>query len=71
MTRNVNRIKTTYKNSGDWIENFTALEYQFKRWRMYSFDSVKLKGFSIDDDDDDEIKLNDLIAAVIISDLES
>ena len=71
MTRNANGIKTTYKNSGDWIENCTALEYQFKRWRMYSFDSVKLKGFSIDDDDDNEIKLNDLIAAVTISDLES
>ena len=71
MTRNGNGIKTTYKNSGDWNENCAALEYQFKRWIMYSYDSVKLKGFSIDDDDDNEIELNDLIAAVNISDLES
>jgi hypothetical protein len=22
-------------NSGDWIENLTALEYQNKKWRLY------------------------------------
>ena len=27
--------KTTYLNSGDWIENLTALEYNKKKWRMY------------------------------------
>lgn len=26
---------TTYLNSGDWIENLTALEYNNKRWRLY------------------------------------
>ena len=25
----------TYLNSGDWIENLTALEYNKKRWKMY------------------------------------
>jgi len=28
--------KTMYLNSGDWVENFTALEYQFKRWKIYN-----------------------------------
>ena len=27
-----------YLNSGDWIENLTALEYNDKEWRMYKFD---------------------------------
>lgn len=26
---------TTYMNSGDWIENLTALEYNKKRWKLY------------------------------------
>ncbi|WP_313807385.1 UDP-2,3-diacylglucosamine diphosphatase [Flavobacterium sp.] len=26
---------TTYLNSGDWIENLTALEYNKKRWKLY------------------------------------
>lgn len=27
----------TYLNSGDWIENLTALEYTNKEWRIYDF----------------------------------
>ena len=27
--------KTTYLNSGDWIENLTALEYNNKKWKLY------------------------------------
>lgn len=26
---------TTYLNSGDWIENLTALEYSKKKWKLY------------------------------------
>ncbi|QYJ67876.1 UDP-2,3-diacylglucosamine diphosphatase [Flavobacterium litorale] len=29
----------TYLNSGDWIENLTALEYNKKRWKMYQHSS--------------------------------
>lgn len=29
--------KTTYLNSGDWIENLTALEYQNKQWSLYEY----------------------------------
>ena len=28
---------TTYLNSGDWIENLTALEYNNKTWRLYEY----------------------------------
>ncbi len=27
--------KTLYLNSGDWVENLTALEYNKKRWKLY------------------------------------
>ncbi|WP_333878756.1 UDP-2,3-diacylglucosamine diphosphatase [Flavobacterium sp.] len=30
---------TTYLNSGDWIENLTALEYHNKKWKLYKHDS--------------------------------
>tara|TARA_R110002049_G_scaffold86004_4_gene218632 strand:- start:1064 stop:1945 length:882 start_codon:yes stop_codon:yes gene_type:complete len=29
--------KTTYLNSGDWIENLTALEYKNKQWSLYEY----------------------------------
>jgi UDP-2,3-diacylglucosamine pyrophosphatase LpxH len=28
----------TYLNSGDWIENLTALEYNKKKWKLYRYD---------------------------------
>ena len=30
--------KTMYLNSGDWIENLTALEYHAKSWTIYQYD---------------------------------
>ncbi len=29
--------KVTYMNSGDWVENLTALEYNFGRWSVYEY----------------------------------
>lgn len=29
---------TMYLNSGDWIENLTALEYNKKRWKLYRYE---------------------------------
>lgn len=31
--------KVTYMNSGDWIENLTALEYNDSKWRIYSYNN--------------------------------
>ena len=31
---------TTYLNSGDWVENLTALEYNKKRWKLYRYKDV-------------------------------
>ncbi|KEO75158.1 UDP-2,3-diacylglucosamine diphosphatase [Anditalea andensis] len=30
--------ETTYLNSGDWIENLTALEYHLGVWKLYSYE---------------------------------
>lgn len=30
--------KVTYLNSGDWVENLTALEYKWGRWSIYEYD---------------------------------
>ncbi len=31
----------TYLNSGDWIENLTALEYNKKRWKLYRHNEME------------------------------
>lgn len=62
--------KTTYLNSGDWVENFTALEYQFKRWKIYNYSKDKLSPFFADEDIKD-MEVKDLIAAITIVDQHS
>ncbi|TNJ46606.1 UDP-2,3-diacylglucosamine diphosphatase [Tamlana fucoidanivorans] len=57
--------KTTYLNSGDWVENLTALEYQFKRWKIYNFNKDKLAPFIVHDEIED-MEVKDLIAAITI-----
>ncbi len=57
--------KTMYLNSGDWVENFTALEYQFKRWKIYNYNKDKLAPF-VTDEDFEKLETQDLIAALTI-----
>lgn len=59
--------RTMYLNSGDWVENFTALEYQFKRWKIYNYNNDKLAPFIVNEPDED-FKMQDLIAAITIVD---
>lgn len=42
--------KCTYLNSGDWVENLSALEYSFKRWKIYNYSYNKLSPFFADED---------------------
>ena len=37
--------QTTYLNSGDWVENLTALEYHKKTWTLYQYDKKEPKTF--------------------------
>ncbi|NNL08497.1 MAG: UDP-2,3-diacylglucosamine diphosphatase [Croceitalea sp.] len=52
-----------YLNSGDWIENLTALEYAFKRWRIYHYNHDKLLPFFVDEDII-EIDVSSLITSI-------
>lgn len=56
---------TTYLNSGDWVENFTALEYRLKRWKLYRYSKDKLVPFALDEELKD-MNMKDLIAAITI-----
>lgn len=39
---------TTYLNSGDWVENLTALEYNNKAWKLYTHSKT---AFSVDEEE--------------------
>ena len=65
MIRETKAGSTTYINSGDWVENLTALEYQFKRWKIYNYDKDKLSAFYADEDLKN-LNTTDLIAAITI-----
>lgn len=55
--------KCTYLNSGDWVENLTALEYSFKRWKIYRYNHDKLSPFYADEDIK-EMDIHELIASI-------
>ncbi len=38
IVTNKNEQQVLYLNSGDWIENLTALEYKNKKWSIYSYE---------------------------------
>lgn len=57
--------KVTYLNSGDWVENLTALEYSLKRWKMYHYKNDKLSPFFMDEALK-EMNLNQLIASIAL-----
>ncbi len=37
----INGHKVTYLNSGDWVENLTALEYKWGRWSIFDYQEVE------------------------------
>tara|TARA_R110002049_G_scaffold47596_3_gene137343 strand:- start:92305 stop:93162 length:858 start_codon:yes stop_codon:yes gene_type:complete len=53
----------TYLNSGDWLESLTALEYSFKRWKIYRYNQDKLLPFFVDEELK-EMDINELIASI-------
>ena len=53
-----------YLNSGDWVENLTALEYNFKRWKIYHYKHDKLSPFFADEDIK-KMNLQELISSAI------
>jgi UDP-2,3-diacylglucosamine pyrophosphatase LpxH len=55
--------KSLYLNSGDWVENLTSLEYNFKRWKLYKYNEDKLSPFFADEDLK-EMDIDDLISTI-------
>ena len=47
--------KIIYLNSGDWIENLTALEYVNEEWALYKFDEALLDVVNDDSIEEDEL----------------
>lgn len=48
-----NHGSTVYLNSGDWIENLTALEYAEGKWSMYKFNEAEMADLKISKEDDE------------------
>ena len=65
LTKKNKSGEVMYLNSGDWVENFTALEYQFKRWKLYDYNKDKRAPFFTDEGIED-LDVQDLIAAITI-----
>ena len=47
--------KIIYLNSGDWIENLTALEYVRDEWKMYRFDENEMLNMATRETEEDEL----------------
>ncbi len=51
--------RTLYLNSGDWIENLTALEYHNKKWNVYKYNEADFQNSYIDFATSDIIEKSD------------
>ncbi|MCF8274060.1 MAG: UDP-2,3-diacylglucosamine diphosphatase [Flavobacteriaceae bacterium] len=47
--------EVTYLNSGDWVENLTALEYHKSTWTIYKYDEDSFKSLQKENDDNEGI----------------
>lgn len=65
--------KTTYLNSGDWIENLTALEYSEKEWRIYRYEEdLLVKSIQLDPylDQQNDVKDNSELFKVLMEEFQ-
>lgn len=66
IVRKVNRTGTClYLNSGDWVENLTALEYHKKKWKLVTFDQSEYP--KIKHENEDTNQMQNLLAAITIT----
>lgn len=52
-----------YLNSGDWVENLSALEYNFGKWELFYYEDHQ-NAFKEDNDDFEDLKTEDLLKIV-------
>lgn len=53
--------KVLYLNSGDWIENLTALEYKNEKWKIYQYNKTDY----LKDDYREDTVINDIVAKIL------
>jgi UDP-2,3-diacylglucosamine pyrophosphatase LpxH len=53
--------QTLYLNSGDWVENLTALEYNKKRWKLYQYEESNFT------DEENLFEMEDLITNELLN----
>ncbi|MDB5272548.1 MAG: UDP-2,3-diacylglucosamine hydrolase [Chitinophagaceae bacterium] len=58
--------ETIYLNSGDWIENLTALEYHNKKWRIYSYHEDKIAAKTKIEDDASTSNYKELFESLLV-----
>ncbi len=64
-------VKSTYKgtcvymNSGDWVENLTALEYCNEKWELYTYNSNGYKNPPVETIDEND-PFSDLLSAFVM-----
>ena len=52
---------TLYLNSGDWVENLTALEYNNKRWKLFQYSETNYL------DEENLFEMEDLISSQFVT----
>ncbi|HSN48645.1 MAG TPA: UDP-2,3-diacylglucosamine diphosphatase [Flavobacterium sp.] len=58
-----NHGKVLYLNSGDWVENLTALEYKNEKWKIYQYEKADFLIHAFKE----EIVINDIVAKILSS----
>jgi UDP-2,3-diacylglucosamine pyrophosphatase LpxH len=58
--------KVMYLNSGDWIENLTALEYVNSEWKLYKFDENEMLKMIAQEHEEDELNNNQLFENMLV-----
>jgi hypothetical protein len=53
--------KVIYLNSGDWIENLTALEYKKEKWSIYYYKKSDYK----QEDTKEDLVANDIVNKIL------
>ncbi|AWM14956.1 UDP-2,3-diacylglucosamine diphosphatase [Flavobacterium sp. NRK F10] len=65
LRKSNNKGSTLYLNSGDWIENLTALEYNRKKWKLYTHTPLN----QIREDDDENIDMENELSQQLIANI--
>jgi UDP-2,3-diacylglucosamine pyrophosphatase LpxH len=53
--------KVLYLNSGDWVENLTALEYKKEKWTIYQYNKTDYAQF----ESQEEKVVNDIVSKIL------